>query len=239
MSRRNTFHAGWTVPKKRRSGGLIAANLSKPKNDPIVETADRFGPVTTAPVAGTGTLDLPAAPVAKTAKDYLANPSTYRDSDWSTAMANLLNADQTGRSNLDTADRRAKGDRDENVSLLAEGKGKSRNATTQNANNQGLFYSGILGKRLGDVDTDYGRRTADVNKAFTQGTQDRATAHTNLGSTYAQGQTAATNQAIQRALARDAVAPVAEAPSSVNLDALIKALSAGMLPGATTRNARR
>lgn len=47
--------------------------------------------------------------------------------------------------------------------------------TRENANRSGLLFSGILGKRLGDVATDYARREGDARSGFDRRESDRST----------------------------------------------------------------
>jgi hypothetical protein len=166
----------------------------------------------------------PAAPAAP--RDYAAeaaaNPDVWKDSTYNTALANLLNQKVQGESQIETAGRRAVQDRDQNLGLLAEGRGKAKTQTTQSANNRGLFYSGILGKQLGDVDTDYGRREGDVNQSFTRGEEERATSRSSLLSGFDQAQREAAAQAVDRWVA---AAQGTEDQSTPSLDAYLAALN--------------
>lgn len=53
-----------------------------------------------------------------------------------------------------------------NNNLLAEQQPKDELASKQNANKAGLFYSGALGKNLGDIAQSYARRRSDLQSEF-------------------------------------------------------------------------
>lgn len=159
--------------------------------------------------------------------------SSWQDSGFNSTIANLLSQRDQGRSALVAAGRRAAEDRDRNTSLIGEGRAKAKTATTQSANKSGLFYSGTLGKNLGDVDTDYDRRTTDTNTAYTRGEEDRAAASAGLDSAFNQAQQAAAQQAIDRWIKGAAPTEDANTPS---LAALIAALTgANTAPKARAR----
>lgn len=49
---------------------------------------------------------------------------------------------------------------------LLEQQPKDEQAAKEAANRQGLFYSGVLGKQLGDIETSYARQIADQQAAY-------------------------------------------------------------------------
>lgn len=59
---------------------------------------------------------------------------------------------------------------------LAAERPKVEQSTREGANQQGLFYSGQLGKRLGDVATDFNQREADLQTEYQNASQSRAAA---------------------------------------------------------------
>lgn len=148
---------------------------------------------------------------------------SWQDSEFNTTVANLLSQRDQGKSAIVAASRRAAEDRDRNIGLIGEGRGKAKTAATQSANKSGLFYSGTLGKNLGDVDTDYNRRVADTNTSYTRGEQDRAEQDRGLGTAYDQAWLAAAQQAQSR---WQGAAQGTEAPTTPSLAALIAALNA-------------
>lgn len=156
---------------------------------------------------------------------------SWQDSGYTTALANLLAQKGQGDNAIVAAGRRAAEDKAKNLALLTESTGKSKTAATQSANKSGLFYSGALGKNLGDIDTDSNRRAGDVNTAFTRGEEDRAAQEAGLTTQYNAAQQAAAQQAIDRWING---AAATEQASSPTLDALIAALTAKN----TTSNAR-
>lgn len=161
----------------------------------------------------------PAAPVP--VKDP-ARDLSWQDSGYNSAVANLLAQRDQGKSALLAAGRRAAEDRDRNVRLLGEGRGKQKVASRQSANRSGLFYSGTLGKNLGDIDSDYDRRNEDVNTQFTRAEQDRVVADAGLEGSFNQAQQTAAQQAIDRWINGAAAAEDATTPS---LQALVDVLS--------------
>lgn len=178
-----------------------------------------------APFMDPSSTSAPPAPGVPAPRDFAReaaeNPDVWKDSTYNTALANLLNQKTQGEAQLETAGRRAVQDRDQNLGLLKEGRGKARTQTTQSANSRGLFYSGILGKQLGDVDTDFGRREGDVNQSFTRGEEERAGSRSALLSGFDQASRDAQTQAVDRWIAQ---AQGTEDPSTPSLDAYLKAL---------------
>jgi hypothetical protein len=179
---------------------------------PYMET----GPQPTAVIGGVG------APSRDYAAEAAANPDVWKDSTYNTTLANLLSQKSAGETTLDAAERRASEDKSKNLGLLQEGRGKSKAQTTESANSRGLFYSGALGKQLGEVDTDYGRREGDVNTAFARGEEDRASSRSGLQTAYDQAARDASSQALDRWIA---AAQGTESPSTPTLDTFISALN--------------
>jgi hypothetical protein len=218
------------------SGGSVAtplmkkpANAAPNKSSPLQPGMKTLEYRTPTPVIG------PDADAARRSA-VEGDPSSWQDSAWSNAVADILKSRSEGTAAIDTAGRRAAEDKDRNLGLLGEAKGNALKSTTRGANRQGLFYSGILGSRLGDVEQDYGRRNTDVLSAFQRGEEDRASARTSLTSTLDDAEKRAREEAIARALGRASGAPVNEDPGEPGLaggggasssysDALLKLLS--------------
>lgn len=171
-------------------------------------------------------------PVAPAAKDP-ASDLSWQDSGYNSTIANLLSQKDQGKAALVAAGRRAVEDRDKNVGLLGESRVKQKTATTQSANKSGLFYSGTLGKNLGDVDTDFDRRTGDVNTAFARSEEDRAAQGAGLDTSFNQAQQSAAQQAIDRWINGAAATESASTPS---LQAIIDALSGLNAPTVNARS---
>jgi hypothetical protein len=168
-----------------------------------------------------------AATAAPSAEAF--EPAT--DSAYGSAIAQLLANKNAAETNLVAAGRRAAEDRSRNLGLLTEGRSKSKTAVTQSANKSGLFYSGKLGKDLGDVDTDYSRRENDVNTAFGRGEEDRAAQLANLTSAFNASQRDAYQSAWERYIGQ---AAASDTPSTSALDDFIAKLTK-----AQSSNARR
>lgn len=197
--------------KSAFSGGSVAtplmkkpANAAPNKSSPLQPGMKTLEYRTPTPVIG------PDADAARRAA-IEGNPSSWQDSAWSNAVADILKSRSEGTAAIDTAGRRAAEDKDRSLGLLGEAKGNALKSTTRGANRQGLFYSGILGSRLGDVEQDYGRRNTDVLSAFQRGEEDRASARTGLTSSLDEAERRARDEAVNRAMNRAGTAPVDEA----------------------------
>jgi hypothetical protein len=64
----------------------------------------------------------------------------------------------------------------EAIRRLMEDATTQRQSTTEGAAKQGLFYSGQLGKRLGDLESQLARQRADVQSQYDNGARARAVA---------------------------------------------------------------
>lgn len=85
-----------------------------------------------------------------------------RDSQYTSAIAANLFRRNQGLANLATSDSYARTDADTSVQRLALQQSQANQNANEGANKQGLFYSGILGKRLGDIETGYKGQRDDV-----------------------------------------------------------------------------
>lgn len=85
-----------------------------------------------------------------------------RDSQYTSAIASNLFRRNQGLANLTQADSYARTDADTAVGRLALQQTQANQNATEGSNKQGLFYSGILGKRLGDIETGYKGQRDDV-----------------------------------------------------------------------------
>lgn len=175
----------------------------------------------------------PPAPVDYAAQ-AAANPNLWQDSTYNLTSANLQHQQQAGHDALNVKDQRAKDDTDKNVGLLNDSRGKAKTQTTQTANKSGLFYSGALGKQLGDVDNDYNGRVNDVNTALARTIQDDASQGSALDAAYDQGMQTAAQQAVDRWVGAAQAAQPAPAPN----DPLIAALAGWNVGSKNARKAR-
>lgn len=166
----------------------------------------------TQPVAQLSQPIVPAAPVPTPAQRLAANPDAWKDSAYHTGIAGLQSQRSQGLAALDTQAARAGEDLARNRELLTEGLGKARVSTRNQANKQGLLFSGVLGKRLGEVDTDFGRRQSDLALAFARGEQDRAASRAGIEAAYQQGERQYGDDARSRFIAAGEQAAVPEQP---------------------------
>lgn len=127
------------------------ANLLKA---PAAPSAPTYTP-TASSAASVGS-PAPTPPAAADPKDaQYFNDVAKLDQYYASNKANLSASGQELAANL------AK-----NRSLLDEQQPKDQLAAKQNANKAGLFYSGALGKNLGDIATSYARRKSDLQTDF-------------------------------------------------------------------------
>jgi hypothetical protein len=92
---------------------------------------------------------------------------------------------------------------------LGQQQGRDVQTTRENAAREGLFYSGQLGKREGDVNTDYARRTGDARLAFDRREAGRMAARRALQAGASIDEAAARAAAVERQLDRDATSATA------------------------------
>lgn len=240
---------GGKAPGGPMVGTGIAKQLPKPKTRPIpfsgkvapqpfrpgAPQATPGGAPAPAPYKmPTGTLPWAPTPLAAPAPAGGPDPAAFeaeKDSAYNNAIASLLAGKSQGEQMIASNARRASEDRSKNLGLLGEGRSKTKTAETQSANKSGLFYSGILGKRLGDVDTDYGRRENDVNTAFARDEEGRAAQLAALTQSFASGQRDAYQGAWERYIN---AATATETPSTGAIDDILAALMKG-----SGSNARR
>lgn len=100
----------------------------------------------------------------------------------------------------------ARQDVGENLRRMALQRPKDEQTTRQSANQQGLFYSGQLGKRLGDLAVDYQTRQGDVQQGFDRGEAARVAARNALQQGMSIEDAAITAQNADRAVQRDSAA---------------------------------
>lgn len=121
----------------------------------------------------------PAPPPAPAGPPAAADPrdSQYGD-DVTRLVADNKNAqdDLTQQGQYDTQDHALQGER------LARQRAASLVSTNQGANQEGLFYSGQLGKRRGQVEQGFNDQVFDANTAFERAAAARAQQSQRLGS---------------------------------------------------------
>lgn len=98
----------------------------------------------------------PAAPQAAPNGD-VSTPGDVdpRDATYGAGLAGLLGQVQSQRRAIQAASETDNQGFNENLGRIAQNRSASLDANQTNANRQGLFYSGILGKRQGDTNAQY------------------------------------------------------------------------------------
>lgn len=81
-----------------------------------------------------------------------------RDSLFDLGISNLIGQIKAKRSALEAQRAQANQDYQASLPLLAENRARSLQNANEVANKEGLFYSGILGQRRGDINTQYDRQ---------------------------------------------------------------------------------
>lgn len=105
-------------------------------------------------------------------------------------------------SELDTQSSQGRQDLQTMIRRLGEQRVKAVQSTRQGANKQGLFYSGQLGKQLGDVNKSYAQQQGDARQQFNRDEAARQAARTAIEAgaplEEASAAAAATDRQIQR-----------------------------------------
>lgn len=104
---------------------------------------------------------------------------------------------------LDTEGSYDRTDLGESIRRLAEQRGETLQGTKETAAGQGLFYSGQLGKRLGQVETDFTRRQGDMQRDFDRREAGREAARAAIDSGAPLEEAAAAAAATDRQIQRD------------------------------------
>lgn len=94
----------------------------------------------------------------------------------------------------------------EAIRRMMEDAPDQRREVSQAANKQGLFYSGQLGKRLGDLETQLSRQRADVQSQFDAGQRAREAARTAILAGVPLEEAALRAEAAERRIAHDSEA---------------------------------
>lgn len=97
----------------------------------------------------------------------------------------------------------------ESIRRLMENAVGQRQSTKETANKQGLFYSGQLGKRLGDLESQIARQRADMQSDFDAQERARAAARQAILQGEPLETAAMRAEAVERQLARDEQAAAA------------------------------
>jgi hypothetical protein len=126
-----------------------------------------------------------AAPAANGGGDAGPQAPTPFDSQWTTGVAGLFFRNKNQRDDLSKQGEQATQDFNTMLSRMAESRANDLLAQNYAANQQGLFYSGQLGKRRGQVEQGYGQREQDARTDFNRAAEARAAALDRLGTVVA------------------------------------------------------
>lgn len=110
--------------------------------------------------------------------------SDPRDAQYFNDVAKLDQYYSTQKSSLTASGEELARNLTKNNAALAEQQPKDELSSKQNANKAGLFYSGALGKNLGDIAQSYARRRSDLQTEYEGNRGDIARRLTDLESNY-------------------------------------------------------
>lgn len=112
----------------------------------------------------------PFSPTASSASSIGNTPSIPqsdpRDAQYFNDVAKLNQFYSSQKGDLTASGQELARNLTKNNALLAEQQPKDELGAKQNANNAGLFYSGALGKNLGDIAQSYARRRSDLQSSY-------------------------------------------------------------------------
>lgn len=140
---------------------------------------------------------------------------------------------------LNTESRIDTTDFNEALRRMTESRAGVEQQTRQTANKQGLFYSGQLGKRLGDVATDFTRRQSDAQLQYDRREAARRAAIAAIEAGAPLEEAAAMAAAADRQLARDQEAADARALAQESAPAPTPVTTGSASQPTTTRRRRR
>lgn len=144
--------------------------------------ANKFAPAPAAPVSGVGSSAASIGSVGSAAAPDPRDATYFNDIAKLEQFYSTRKADLQAGSDQDTRDL-AKSNADLDVQ-----RPKDDLSAKQNANKAGLFYSGFLGKNLGEIETSYANRRAALQTSFQDNQNARARQSADLEANYgAQG----------------------------------------------------
>lgn len=151
---------------------------------------------------------VPAQTSANPASPNAARPTTQfiPDAQYLAAAAQAQFNRQTQLDQLQAQDEAERTQTTEAIRRLMDDAGNQRQQTTQTAAKQGLFYSGQLGKRLGDLESQVSRQRADIQSSADTNARARAAARQAILSGAPLDQAALLAEAIGRQTDRDTTA---------------------------------
>lgn len=113
-----------------------------------------------------------------------APPADPRDSQYFNDVAKLDSYYTSRRADLTASGEQLTRDLAKNNQTLDEQQPKDTLSAKQNANKAGLFYSGALGKNLGEIETSYAKRRSDLADSFKDATGANTRALNELDTNY-------------------------------------------------------
>jgi hypothetical protein len=141
----------------------------------------------------------PGAPVAPPV------PSSLDSQYFADAAKNTFDVNQ-GLTQNDLQGQQRRASLEEALRRLSAQQPRDEQTTTQAANRQGLFYSGALGQRLGDLATKYSQQRSDMNSQFSSEEATRLAARAALQQGYGVNDAALRAAAVERQIASDQAA---------------------------------
>jgi hypothetical protein len=147
---------------------LISNRLIQPKK-PKLDFSKAFQPSWGKPLAPQG--PTPFSPTTSQAGSVGNNSSAIpqsdpRDAQYFNDVAKLDQYYQTNKANLGASAQELARNLTKNQAELAEQQPKDELSAKQNANKAGLFYSGALGKNLGDISENYAKRRSELQTGY-------------------------------------------------------------------------
>lgn len=140
--------------------------------------ANKFAPAPAAPVSSVGSS---AAGIGGVSAASAPDP---RDAQYFNDVAKLEQYYATRKADLQAAGDKDARDLATSNQALDVQRPKDDLSAKQNANKAGLFYSGFLGKNLGEIETSYAKRRADLQTSFQDNAAARARQSADLDANY-------------------------------------------------------
>lgn len=129
----------------------------------------------------------PAAPVSPAAPGGAAPPNPGgepRDGTYASTIAQNIFTRTQGRAGLERSDKRIGEDRTSALAQVARNYALQRQNINEGSNKEGLFYSGVLGKRLGDASSVNRDQNLSIDRPADRALEDNQTARTDLDTQY-------------------------------------------------------
>ena len=108
----------------------------------------------------------PAPPAPKPPAPTLQPPRDPRDAAYNSGVAGLIFNNTNQRNDLNAQLSQGTQDFNTMLSRMADARAKDLLSANYAANKQGLFYSGQLGKRRGEIEKGYSQRQSDAQTAY-------------------------------------------------------------------------